>query len=237
MRIDKLIEKNLNTSRKQMKRLFLTGQVIVDGEKIYEEKLNVDSQIHEITVSGKRLETTEQYWLLHKPQGYVTANSDQNHQTVFDLLTPSDQHPDLYAVGRLDRDTTGLLLLTTNGPLGFALLHPDRHVEKTYHVTVNEALTTQDEQAFLAGIEFIGGIVCKPAKLKILETSPTKSTALLTIAEGKFHQVKKMFLAQRKKVIALKRVSMGPLSLEQEEVGSYRALTSQELHALKPYFN
>lgn len=237
MRIDKLIEKNLNTSRKQMKRLFLTGQVVLDGEKIYEEKRNVDSQIHDIRVAGQRLETSENYWLLHKPQGYVTANHDQEHETVFELLDKKDQHPDLYAVGRLDRDTTGLLLLTTNGPLGFALLHPDRHVEKTYHVTVNEALTIQDQQAFLAGIEFIGGRVCKPAHLQILETSPTKSTALLTISEGKFHQVKKMFLAQGKKVIALKRVSMGPLRLEQEEVGSYRALTLAELHALKPYFH
>lgn len=237
MRIDKLIEKNLNTSRKQMKRLFLTGQVVIDGEKVYEEKRNIDSQIHDIHVAGKRLKTTEQYWLLHKPQGYVTANSDQEHKTVFDLLDSKDRHPDLYAVGRLDRDTTGLLLLTTNGPLGFALLHPDRHVEKTYHVTVNEALTIQDQQAFLAGIEFIGGIVCKPANLQILETSPTKSTALLTISEGKFHQVKKMFLVQGKKVIALKRVSMGPLSLKQEQIGSYRALTSEELYALKPYFD
>lgn len=235
MRLDKLIETNLKTSRKQMKRLFLMGKVKVDGEVIYQENRNVDSTLHVIEVDKKSLSTNEVYYLLNKPQGVVTANQDQL-STVFDLLKPEDWREDLTAVGRLDRDTEGLLLLTSNGQLSYELLQPKKKVTKTYEVRVNEAVTEEDVERFAKGITFHGGITCQPAKLKILTSTSLESRVYLTIREGKFHQVKKMFLATGKKVIYLKRIAMGPLELQNLPVGTYRPLTLEELNQLKPYF-
>lgn len=239
MRLDKLIESRLQTSRKQMKRLFLSGQVRVDGKRELQENRNVDSKLHEISVSGQRLATDECYFLMHKPVGAVTANHDDTHQTVMDLLTPSDRVSGLYSVGRLDRDTTGLVLLTNNGPLGFDLLHPTRKVSKIYEALINDLVTESDVAAFAQGIIFTGGETCQPAKLVPLWYDDKKgySRVQLTISEGRFHQVKKMFLARGKKVVALKRVALGPLTLPPDlEAGSYRPLTRAELISLKPYF-
>lgn len=235
MRLDKLIETNLKTSRKQMKRLFLMGKVKVDGKVIYQENRNVDSTLHVIEVDKKSLSTNEVYYLLNKPQGVVTANQDQL-STVFDLLKPEDWREDLTAVGRLDRDTEGLLLLTSNGQLSYELLQPKKKVTKTYEVRVNEVVTEEDVERFAKGITFHGGITCQPAKLKILTSTSLESRVHLTIREGKFHQVKKMFLATGKKVIYLKRIAMGPLELQNLPVGTYRSLTLEELNQLKPYF-
>ena len=234
MRLDKLIEGELQTSRKQMKRLFLMGKVHVDGQTIYQENKNVDSTLHQIQVDGKILQTDEVYYLLNKPAGVVTANKDAL-PTVFDVLATKDQRADLTAVGRLDRDTEGLLLLTSNGQLGYDLLQPQKKVAKVYEALVNEEVTAADVALFASGIVFADGTVCQPAELEILAAAPT-SHVRLTIREGKFHQVKKMFLAIGKKVIFLKRVAMGPLTLGSLATGDYRALTSAELQQLKPYF-
>lgn len=239
MRLDKLIEKQLQTSRKQMKRLFLSGKVRVDGQIELRENRNVDSKLHEIEVSGERLVTEEHYFLMNKPAGIVTANHDHQHQTVLDLLAPADRVPGIYSVGRLDRDTTGLVLLTNNGPLGFDLLHPTRKVSKVYQALVNELVTEADVLAFAQGIVFTGGEACQPAKLVPLwyDDKNGYSQVQLTIAEGKFHQVKKMFLARGKKVVALKRIALGPLNLPADlPVGGYRPLSLAELGSLKPYF-
>ncbi len=131
------------------------------------------------------------YLMLHKPNGVVTASKDKDLPTIMDLLPPDIQSDQLYAVGRLDRDTTGLLLLTDNGPLGFQLLHPQYHVNKSYQVVVNGLLTPDHIRQFKEGIVFIDGTTCKPAKLEILAANPTESRASITISEGKFHQVKK----------------------------------------------
>jgi 16S rRNA pseudouridine516 synthase len=238
MRLDKLIEEKLNTSKKEMKRLFLRGLVKIDGQVTYSESQNVDSQLHQIEVAGQNLETNEKYYLLAKPSGVVTANKDAQHQTVFDFLAPEDFSPALVAAGRLDRDTQGLLLLTSNGQLVYDLLHPVKKVSKTYLAKVNEVVTPADITAFADGIEFLDGTRCQSAQLKIrtVDFSRKESEVELVIFEGKFHQVKKMFLARGKKVIALKRVTMGPLELGDLPIGSYRALTLAELQQLKPYF-
>ena len=174
--------------------------------------------------------------MLHKPTGVVTANKDKELQTVMDLLSPDIQSDKLYAVGRLDRDTTGLLLLTDNGPLGFQLLHPQYHVDKTYQVEVNGLLTPDHIQDFQKGIIFLDGTVCKPAKLEILSASPSLSQASITISEGKFHQVKKMFLSVGVKVISLKRIQFGPFSLDENlQEGAYRPLNQKELQIIKNY--
>lgn len=237
MRLDKLIEKELQTTRKEMKRLFTMKKVKIDGVIEFQENRNVDSLLHEIEVAGERLQTNEVYYLLNKPSGVVTAVNDSNRVTVIDLIASADQQPALYPVGRLDRDTTGLLLLTTNGQLGYELLLPDKKVEKTYQVTVNAQLGEEDIQAFTSGIIFADGTKCQPARLTISYANSKESQALLTIQEGKFHQVKKMFLAQGKKVNALTRTSMGPLTLDQQLApGAYRALTLTELRQLSDYF-
>ena len=174
--------------------------------------------------------------MLHKPNGVVTASKDKKLPTVMSLLPPDIQSDQLHAVGRLDRDTTGLLLLTDNGPLGFQLLHPQYHVDKTYQVKVNGLLTPDHIQQFQDGIVFLDGTICKPAKLEILSTSLTESHASITISEGKFHQVKKMFLSVGVKVTSLKRVQFGDFTLDSELAeGQYRPLNPEELEIIKNY--
>ena len=149
-----------------------------------------------------------------------------------DLLPPDIQSDSLYAVGRLDRDTTGLLLLTDNGPLGFQLLHPQYHVDKSYQVVVNGPLTSDHIQYFKEGIVFLDGITCKPAKLDILSASPTESRASITISEGKFHQVKKMFEAVGLPVDKLSRTQFGHLDLTGLKPGEARRLSKKEVSQL-----
>src|SRR5699024_1259127 len=144
MRLDKLIEDQLQTTRKEMKRLFASKQVRIDGQIEFSQNRNVDSLLHEIEVSGKRLTTNESYFLLNKPNGAVTAVKDEEKMTVVDLIASADRVQDLYPVGRLDRDTTGLLLLTSNGQLGYEMLLPNKKVLKTYQVAVNAGLTPED---------------------------------------------------------------------------------------------
>ncbi|MGV3083322.1 16S rRNA pseudouridine(516) synthase [Enterococcus dispar] len=239
MRLDKLIEETLHTSRKEMKRLFSKGQVTVDGIKENQQNRNVDSNIHHISAAGIELFTNEVYYLLDKPIGAVTANSDLKYQTVFDCLALKDNQPNLYAVGRLDRDTSGFLLLTSNGQLGYDLLHPVKKVAKVYEAWINEIVTAEDIAKFQEGIIFLDGTHCQPAILEILllDEQVGHSLVRLTIWEGKFHQVKKMFLACGKKVIALRRIEMGPLRLpENSQPGNYQKLTQTQLALLKPYF-
>lgn len=237
MRLDKLIEARLQTTRKAQKRLFLTGQVKVDGKIERQENRNVDSQLHKIEVAGRQLFTDERYFLVFKPRGVVTANQDAKHKTVMDLLSAEDRSQGLYSVGRLDRDTEGLLLVTTNGQLGYELLQPTGKVSKVYEAWVKEPVSLADIRAFAAGITFHGGVTCQPAVLQILETTPGPTKVRLRITEGKFHQVKKMFLARGIKVLTLRRVAMGPLTLPQDLLpGAYRTLTQAELTSLREYF-
>lgn len=238
MRLDKLIEEQLHTPRKAMKRLFQTGHVLVNGKIERRGERNVDSDLHDITVQGKQLKTHESYFLLHKPKGVVTANHDDRHQTVIDCLAANDRVADLYAVGRLDRDTQGLVLLTSNGQLGYALMHPQKKVTKRYEVTVNGPLTLADRAAFETGIVFHDGNRCQPAQLMIQQSHSEESQATVLITEGKFHQIKKMFLTRGVKVIALKRTAIGPLTLTADlPVGSYRRLHQNELERLVDYFH
>ncbi|WP_086314215.1 16S rRNA pseudouridine516 synthase [Enterococcus sp. 7F3_DIV0205] len=238
MRLDKLLEHEKIGSRRKVKALIRSKQVTVDGQIIMNESLNVDAALQNIFVGDTKIQQkTHVYYMLNKPQGVVTAVKDAKHQTVIDLIEKNDQRVGLYPVGRLDRDTEGLLLLTDNGQLGYQLLLPHKKVSKRYEVTVNEELTALDCQAFSEGIVFSDGKKCKSATLTILSSKKDESHAYLDITEGKFHQVKKMFLAVGKKVIHLKRVSMGPIQLDSTlSLGEYRPLNQAELQALLPYF-
>ena len=198
---------------------------------------NIDTGLQELLFQDRIIQGYEHtYLMLHKPAGVVTANKDKKLPTVMDLLPPDIQSDKLYAVGRLDRDTTGLLLVTDNGPLGFQLLHPQYHVDKTYQVEVNGLLTPAHIQTFQKGIVFLDGTVCKPARLEILSASPAHSQASITISEGKFHQVKKMFLSIGVKVTSLKRTHFGPWSLDDSlQEGDYRPLNSEELASIRDF--
>lgn len=234
MRIDKILEEKGFGSRKTVKRLIQRKVVLVDGEAVTNGSFNVEGRLHQVTVQGAPISGfSHQYVMLNKPAGVVTALTDATCKTVLDLINDRDKTEGLYPVGRLDRDTEGLLLLTDNGQLGYQLLIPDKKVSKVYEVTTKEPLETTDIAAFAAGIVFIGGEMCKPAQLEIVDAH----RARLSLSEGKFHQVKKMFLAVGKKVVHLKRIAMGPLELDESlPLGSYRFLTQQELQLLKPYF-
>jgi len=237
MRLDKLLGQAGYGSRNQVKRLIRSRQVYVDGILAEQDNLNVDASLQSITVSGKELEhAPEVYYLMNKPAGVVSARSDKEHQTVIDLIKPEDQREGLYPVGRLDRDTEGLVLITNNGPLGFAMLHPRYHVAKTYYVEVNDVLGSDAPTFFESGVVFEDGTICKSAQLEILSSASDKSCARITISEGKFHQVKKMFLAIGVKVMTLKRLSFGPFTLDpQLAPGESRPLNEVELTWVKYY--
>ena len=234
MRLDKYLEQAQVGSRKTVKRLLVSQQVRVAGAVVGDPAFDVESSFMTVTVSGQEITgQSHVYYLLNKPQGAVSAVTDQEHQTVIELLAKKDQRPGVFPVGRLDRDTEGLLLLTNNGKLGYQLLQPLNQVEKEYEAIVNETVTATDINAFQQGIVFHGGYQCLPAVLKIKEERPEGTRVSVTITEGKFHQVKKMFLAVGKKVIYLKRVKMGSLRLDDSlATGQYRPLSLIELKEL-----
>lgn len=236
MRLDNLLAQE-KISRKAMKQALLKKEIMVDRFPATSLSQNIDTGLQEVIFQDRKIQGYEHtYLMLHKPSGVVTASKDKRLPTVMDLLPQHLQSDQLYAIGRLDRDTTGLLLLTNNGPLGFQLLHPQYHVDKTYQVEVNGLLTPDHIQQFKSGIVFLDGTICKPAQLEILSSSPSLSRATITISEGKFHQVKKMFLSVGVKVTALKRVQFGDFTLDSELAeGQYRPLNQEELEIIKNY--
>ncbi|CBZ01072.1 16S rRNA pseudouridine(516) synthase [Streptococcus oralis] len=236
MRLDRLLAQE-KVSRKAMKQALLKKEILVDNCPASSLSQNVDTGLQKLVFQGRQIQGYEHtYLLLHKPNGVVTASKDKKLPTVMDLLPPDIKSYQLYAVGRLDRDTTGLLLLTDNGPLGFQLLHPQYHVDKSYQMVVNGPLTSEHIQKFKDGIVFLDGTTCKPAQLEILSSSPTESHASITISEGKFHQIKKMFLSVGVKVTSLKRVQFGDFTLDPElSEGQFRSLNPEELELIKKH--
>ena len=236
MRLDRLFAQE-KISRKAMKQALLKKEILVDDCPARSLAQNVDTGLQKLVFQKRQIQGYEHnYLMLHKPNGVITASKDKKLPTVMDLVPKNIQSDQLYAIGRLDRDTTGLLLLTDNGPLGFQLLHPQYHVNKSYQVEVNGLLTPDHIQKFKDGIVFLDGTLCKPAKLEILSVSPTESRASITISEGKFHQVKKMFLSVGVKVTALKRVQFGDFTLDPDLAeGQFRPLNPEELEIIKNY--
>ncbi|HFI0499997.1 TPA: pseudouridine synthase [Streptococcus suis] len=238
MRLDKCMEAARIGSRKQVKKLFKSQQIVIDGQPAQSLSQIVDPELQTIQVSGKKVALEgSAYYLLYKPAGVVSAVRDKDHQTVIDLISPQDSRKGLYPVGRLDRDTEGLVLITNNGPLGYRMLHPSHHVEKVYYVEVNGRLGPDAPTFFASGVTFLDGTRCQPADLTVLEASLDHSRATIKLAEGKFHQVKKMFLAYGLKVTYLKRISFGGFELGDLERGSYRQLSPNEMEHLLTYFD
>ncbi len=238
MRLEHLLMKHFDISRKQMKKLISSGEVLIDSIAATHVSNNVDPQLQVITVLGNQIEDNSQkYFLLNKPKGIISATTDATHTTVIDLFY-KENIKGLYPIGRLDRDTEGLLIITNNGPLGYRLLNPVQHIEKEYYVEVNGPLDNSCIQKFYDGIIFHDGTICKPAILSILESSRSFSKALVIISEGKFHQIKKMFLCVGVKVTFLKRIRFGEFLLDESlSPGEYRPFNSFELQLLKQYFD
>lgn len=233
LRLDKYLADMGMGTRSEVKQFIKKGQVLVNDEVVKKPEYKVSTTDDEILCCGQKVGYTEyEYIMLNKPQGVVSATEDKQDKTVLDLITERDRK-DLFPVGRLDKDTEGLLLLTNDGKLAHELLSPKKHVPKTYFVIVDGVVTSQDVELFAEGFQVDAQLNAKPAHLEIIEAKD-KSQVLLTITEGKFHQVKRMFQAVNKPVLYLKRVQMGNLKLDPElKLGEYRQLTEQELSLLR----
>ncbi len=233
-RLDKIIASTGRFSRREVKTLVREGKVLVGGRIAASAEEKYDPLTADITVNGEALVYREHvYLMLYKPAGVLSATEDGHGETVLDLLPPEYRRRGLFPVGRLDKDTEGLLLLTDDGALAHELLAPKKHVDKRYFVRVDGALTQDDCAAFAAGMTLGDGLRCLPAGLEILE-SGAQSEAIVTLREGKFHQIKRMLAARGKPVVYLKRLSMGPLALDERlGKGEYRLLTEEETERLR----
>lgn len=233
LRLDKILADTGRWSRREAKELIRRGRVRVDGSPARSGEEKYEAEGLDLTVDGEAVFHREYtYLMLHKPAGVLSATEDRRQPTVLDLLPPELQRRGLFPVGRLDRDTEGLLLLTNNGELAHRLLSPKYHVDKVYLVQVEGVLDQEDCLAFAAGMTLGDGLECLPAKLEPLPELGG-DWGLVTLREGKFHQIKRMLAAREKPVRYLKRLSMGSLKLDRAlKKGEYRTLTPKEVEEL-----
>lgn len=233
-RLDKIIASTGRWSRREAKELARRGLVVVDGAATRSVEEKFDPEAAEIYVNGEALCYRRYTWvMLNKPAGYLSATEDGRGKTVLDLLPQELRRQSLFPVGRLDKDTEGLLLLTNEGGLAHALLSPKRHVDKVYYARTAGRLTEEDYRAFAGGMLLPDGLQCLPAKLEILSVGE-ESEARVTLREGKFHQVKRMLAERGKPVTYLERVEMGTLSLDPVlSRGEFRFLTEMEIAKLR----
>ena len=233
MRLDKFLVEMKKGSRSEVKKLIKSGRVTVDGRTVREPEQKFDPERAQISLDGQTVSYASfEYFMLNKPQGVVSATEDRRFQTVVDLIGDA-RRKDLFPAGRLDIDTEGLLLITNDGQLAHQLLSPKKHVDKVYFARVEGILPSDVKEQFAKGLTLDGEVKTLPAQLELLKEGPV-SEVRLTIHEGKFHQVKRMFEAVGCRVIYLKRLSMGSLVLDETLApGEYRRLTDDELRALK----
>ena len=231
LRLDKYLSEMGVGTRTEVKKLIKTGRVTVDGIPAAkpESKIDPDQSVY---VDGREVAYQKyEYYMLHKPAGVVSATVDKKDKTVIDLIK-GQKRKDLFPVGRLDKDTEGLLLITNDGELAHRLLTPGKHVDKTYYARIDSPVTDKDIEIFAEGLDIGDDTPTLPARLEILN-SGHESEILLTIQEGRYHQVKRMFEAVGKHVIYLKRMSMGTLKLDDSLLkGEYRPLTEKEIKTL-----
>lgn len=241
MRLDKFLADVGIGSRSQVKILLKKGRITVDGQIEKNGRTQVDEHKQTITFDHQVLSYQAfYYYLLNKPKGVVSATKDNVFKTVVQLLSEKDYRADIFPVGRLDKDTEGLLLLTNDGALGHDLTQPRKHVEKAYLAIINGNVTDMTIKQFAAGLTFKNGETARPGELSVNQvkeantTTGFQSEVEVIIHEGKFHQVKRMFEAVDMRVLELKRIRMGHLRLDPTlALGEYRQLTAEELTLLK----
>ena len=238
LRIDKLLGNLGYGTRSQLKKELKTGCLTVNGNIVKDSSLIIDTDIDNIVYHGETIKYIEYiYLMMNKPQGVISATEDYHcTKTVIDLLDDYYKNFKPFPVGILDKDTEGLLILTNNGKMAHNMLSPRKHVDKTYFVYVEGNLTESDVKAFEEGVTFLDdGYKTMPAKLEIIKSNDI-SDCKVTIKEGKFHQVKRMVEAVDKRVIYLKRLSMGPIALDDDlKPGEYRELNNIEMKVLEDY--
>ena len=233
MRLDKYLCETGFGTRSQVKDLLKKGQVMVNGGVVKKPELKINETTDQILCQGKKASYQKNiYLMLHKPAGVVSATEDNREKTVLDLVRPEDRKNGLFPVGRLDKDTEGLLLLTDDGELAHRLLSPKKHVDKTYYAKIDGQVTEEHVKQFREGLDIGDEKKTLPAVLTILLSGPV-SEIEVTIHEGRFHQIKRMFEAVGCKVTYLKRLSMGSLVLDETlPPEEYRPLTEAELEGL-----
>lgn len=234
-RLDKVLANLGYGSRKEVKALVKDGEVEIDGIPAKDSSMQLDPEKSEIKVSGEVVNYRKYiYLIMNKPDGVVSATYDKYDETVIDLIDDEYKVFEPFPVGRLDKDTVGLLLITNDGELNHRLISPKWHVDKVYYAEIDKKVDKSDIAAFEKGIVLDDGYKCMSAKLEILNTSEHGSEVLVTIQEGKFHQVKRMFNSVDKNVVYLKRIKFGPIDLDENlEEGQSRELTDEEMKILK----
>lgn len=236
-RLDKILSNLGYGTRKELKAICRKGLVKVNGVVVKDSGAKVEPETDEIVINGEQIFYRKFiYLMMNKPDGVISATRDNRDETVVDLLEVDHQAFDPFPVGRLDKDTVGLLFLTNDGELNHRLISPKWHVDKVYSAKINKKVTESDIVAFKNGITLDDGYLCKEAKLEIVSASDSESDILVTIQEGKFHQVKRMFEAVGKEVTYLRRVEFGTIKLDETLLeGEYRELTDEELAILKGF--
>ncbi len=230
IRLDKFLTEMGQGTRSQVKEMARKGRIAVNGQVVRQADVKINPEADNICLDGARVAYARtEYYMLNKPQGVVSATEDGRYRTVTELITGA-LRSDLFPVGRLDIDTEGLLLLTNDGALAHSLLSPQKHVDKVYFARIEGRLPEDACDRVMAGLVLEDGTKTLPALLEIMEPGQVR----LTIREGKFHQVKRMFEAMGCRVTYLKRLSMGPLTLDPALApGEYRPLTEREIRALQ----
>lgn len=233
LRLDKLLANKGFGSRKDVKIFLKKNDVYVNNKRIKEAKHKLNLAVDDIEVNGQLLQYEEYiYLMMYKPAGYISATVDLKEKTVIDLLNEKEKLFEPFPVGRLDKDTEGLLLITNDGKLAHVLTSPKHEVKKKYYAHIQGVVTQDDIDSFNKGVMLEDDYVAKPAELQILtrNSKMNQSEIEVTITEGKYHQVKRMFEAVNKKVIYLKRISMGEILLDSDlSIGKVRPLTKYEL--------
>lgn len=234
MRLQRFLARGGVASRRACEVLISEGKVSVNGVVITEPGTKVDPQTDEVLINGEVITLPEQEItiMLNKPKGYATTMSDAHAEHTVKELIPKDRFPSLYPIGRLDVDTSGLLLFTTNGDLGNALLHPKHHVDKTYVATIEGVLSTDDIKTLEAGIVLDDG-PCAPAKITVLSSESGYSVVEIIIHEGRKRQVRRMFKTLGHPVMELTRTRFANLELGDLELGDMRPLSDKEFDSLK----
>ena len=228
-RIDKIIGSQTEYSRKDIKKLILCKRVKLNGELVLKSDIKIDPDKDIIELDGKKLNITSNvYLILNKPAGYISATEDRSQKTVLDLIDTKYSHREMFPAGRLDKDTTGMMIITDDGQFAHNILAPKKHISKTYEVEIDLLVTEEMRQGFEKGINLNDG-VCKTAELRITG----ENTAIVVLTEGRYHQIKRMFGCFGAKVIKLHRIAMGELNLPTDlKEGESRELSKEELELL-----
>ena len=229
-RLDKVISSQTNYSRKDIKDLVKKRNILVNGEVVLKSDVKVDVSTDKISILGEEIIFKKYvYLMLNKPKGYVSATEDKNDKTVLDLVPNEYKHRNLFPAGRLDKDTTGLMIITDDGDFAHNILSPKKHISKTYNVTIDIDMNEDMVIGFKNGVNLSDG-ECKSASLEVTG----KNTGIVILTEGRYHQIKRMFGCFGAKVIELERTKMGNFSLPSDlKLGEVREFTKEELESVR----